>query len=93
MPARRAAPPRPALHRHGRRPWIGAEIARTFAREGAELGVLDVAADVKAVAAELSAAVEIVDLADHVAAGGATANLISALGGVDVLVNNAGSCA
>ena len=69
---------------------IGAEIARTFAREGAELGVLDVAADVKAVAAELSAAVEIVDLADPVAAGGATANLISALGGVDVLVNNAG---
>ena len=43
---------------------IGAEIARTYAREGAALGLLDVAADVKAVAAELDGPAEVVDLAD-----------------------------
>ena len=69
---------------------IGAEIARTFAREGAALGLLDVAADVRSVAAELDAAVGIADLADPDATRAATTDLVTALGGVDVLVNNAG---
>ncbi|MET0147019.1 MAG: SDR family oxidoreductase [Ilumatobacteraceae bacterium] len=69
---------------------IGAEIARTFRAEGATLGLLDVAADVKEVAAGLDAAVEIADLAESEATRDATASLVEALGGVDVLVNNAG---
>ena len=43
---------------------IGAEIARTYVREGARVGLLDVAPDVKAVAAELDGPAEVVDLAD-----------------------------
>ena len=69
---------------------IGAEIARTFAAAGADLGLLDVASDVNGVAAELDAVVQVADLADPVAACDATADLVAALGGVDVLVNNAG---
>jgi 3-oxoacyl-[acyl-carrier protein] reductase len=69
---------------------IGAEIARALGAEGARLGLLDVHADVKATAAELGADIDIADLADPEAARGATARLIEALGGVDVLVNNAG---
>ncbi len=69
---------------------IGLEIARTFAAEGARLGLLDVQADLKAVAADLDAEAEIVDLAEPEATRVATRSLIEALGGVDVLVNNAG---
>jgi 3-oxoacyl-[acyl-carrier protein] reductase len=69
---------------------IGAEIARTFAGEGAEVGTLDVSPDVKAVAAELGGPVELADLRDVAAACDALNRLIDALGGIDVLVNNAG---
>ena len=69
---------------------IGAAIAATFAREGAAVGVLDVSPDVKAVAAELDGPAEIVDLADPAASREAVSRLIGALGGIDVLVNNAG---
>jgi NAD(P)-dependent dehydrogenase (short-subunit alcohol dehydrogenase family) len=69
---------------------IGAEIARTFVAEGATLGLLDVAADVKAVAADLDAVAELADLADPAATKQAMGHLLAALGGVDVLVNNAG---
>ena len=69
---------------------IGAEIARTYARAGASVGVLDVAPDVKAVAAELDGPVELADLADVTATGEALRRLVHALGGIDVLVNNAG---
>ena len=69
---------------------IGAEIARTFAANGATLGLLDVAADVKEVAASLDGAAEIVDLVDPDAARDALSRLIAALGGIDVLVNDAG---
>jgi NAD(P)-dependent dehydrogenase (short-subunit alcohol dehydrogenase family) len=69
---------------------IGAEIARTFSSEGATLGLLDVAADIEAVAADLGAVAELADLADPDAAQQAIGHLVTALGGVDVLVNNAG---
>ena len=69
---------------------IGAEIARTFAANGATLGLLDVAPDVKEVAASLDGAAEVADLAHPDAARDALGRLIAALGGVDVLVNDAG---
>jgi NAD(P)-dependent dehydrogenase (short-subunit alcohol dehydrogenase family) len=69
---------------------IGAEIARTMAGAGAMVGVLDVAADVKAVAAALGGPAEIADLLDPDATRDALCRLIDTLGGVDVLVNNAG---
>lgn len=69
---------------------IGAEIARTFARHGATVGVIDLAADVKALGAELGGPAEVADLVDPDATREAIASMIAALGGVDVLVNNAG---
>jgi NAD(P)-dependent dehydrogenase (short-subunit alcohol dehydrogenase family) len=69
---------------------IGAEIARTFAREGATVGLLDARHDVKAVADEVEGVAEIVDLVDPDATRAVTSRLIDRLGGVDVLVNNAG---
>ena len=69
---------------------IGAAIARTFADHGATVGVLDVAADVKAVAADVDGPAEVVDVADPPATRHAVQQLVAALGGVDVLVNNAG---
>jgi 3-oxoacyl-[acyl-carrier protein] reductase len=70
---------------------IGEEIAVTFRREGAEVALLDVDPAVKAVADRLGAAgVEVADLADPVATRTATEALVGALGGIDVLVNNAG---
>jgi 3-oxoacyl-[acyl-carrier protein] reductase len=69
---------------------IGAEIARTLARAGATVGVLDVSADVKQVAADVGGPAEIADLVDPEATREALGALIAALGGIDVLVNNAG---
>jgi NAD(P)-dependent dehydrogenase (short-subunit alcohol dehydrogenase family) len=70
---------------------IGAQIARTYRREGASVVVLDLpCAQLSAVAAEVDGHGIAVDLTD---AGAATAAILSAielLGGVDVLVNNAG---
>jgi 3-oxoacyl-[acyl-carrier protein] reductase len=69
---------------------IGAEIARTYARHGARVGVLDVTTDVQAVAAELDGPAALADVADPAATRAALHDLVEALGGVDVLVNNAG---
>jgi NAD(P)-dependent dehydrogenase (short-subunit alcohol dehydrogenase family) len=69
---------------------IGAAIARAYAREGAVLGLLDVAADVRAVAAELDGPAEVVDVSDPGATRDSLHRLVGALGGIDVLVNNAG---
>jgi NAD(P)-dependent dehydrogenase (short-subunit alcohol dehydrogenase family) len=69
---------------------IGEAIARCFAAEGATLGLLDVRHDVKAVAGDLGARVEAADLTNADAARTATQRLVDELGGVDVLVNNAG---
>jgi NAD(P)-dependent dehydrogenase (short-subunit alcohol dehydrogenase family) len=70
---------------------IGAAIAETFHREGAELALLDVAADRLADTATRLGAYHVqVDLADVDATIGAMEQAISALSGVDILVNNAG---
>ena len=69
---------------------IGAEIARAYRREGATVGLLDLAPDVEAVAAELDGMADVVDVADPHATREVMARVIGVLGGVDVLVNNAG---
>lgn len=70
---------------------IGAEIARTFAAEGAQLAVLDVSAEgAEKVAAEVGGTAHVVDLRDVVATRAALDAALTALGGVDLLVNNAG---
>jgi NAD(P)-dependent dehydrogenase (short-subunit alcohol dehydrogenase family) len=77
---------------------IGAATALAFAREGASVGLVarrqelleKVAADALAAGAP-SAVVRAADLADGDALTGALTALIDELGGVDVLVNNAGS--
>jgi len=70
---------------------IGAAIATTFANEGARLVLLDREGEqCAATAASLGAASVPVDLGDPVAAQQATQAAIDTLGGVDVLVNNAG---
>ncbi len=70
---------------------IGAEMARTFADEGAELVLVDIAADaVRELAKSLEAESVVVDLADAAATAAATSEAIDVLGGIDVLVNNAG---
>jgi NAD(P)-dependent dehydrogenase (short-subunit alcohol dehydrogenase family) len=70
---------------------IGAEIARTYRREGADVAVLDLPCDqLKAVAHEVAGHSIAVDLTDAAAATAATVEAIDLLGGVDVLVNNAG---
>ena len=70
---------------------IGAAIATAFAAEGAQLALLDREDDqCHATAAALGATSLVVDLADPADAQQVTADAIAALGGVDVLVNNAG---
>jgi len=70
---------------------IGAEIARTFANEGARVVLLDVAADeVRNIAKELEGDSIEVDLTDASATAAATTEAIGLLGGIDILVNNAG---
>lgn len=70
---------------------IGAAIAATFAAEGARLVLLDREGEqCQATAAALGATAMEVDLADAADAQRATGEAIAALGGVDVLVNNAG---
>lgn len=70
---------------------IGAAIATTFAAEGASLALLDRDGDgVRRTAEALGAAAFTVDLADPAQATAVTEQAIDALGGVDVLVNNAG---
>ncbi len=70
---------------------IGAEIARTFAAEGAHPVLLDIAADeVHALAKTLECESVVVDLADADGTAEAISESIAILGGVDILVNNAG---
>jgi NAD(P)-dependent dehydrogenase (short-subunit alcohol dehydrogenase family) len=70
---------------------IGAEIARHFAAEGAHVAILDRLTDeADKVAAPLGGVVVACDLADAAATASATSAAIDALGGIDVLVNNAG---
>ncbi|CAN5763839.1 SDR family oxidoreductase [soil metagenome] len=71
---------------------IGAEIAATFQAHGARVGLLDIDTHVKSVAddLDLGGAAEVADLGDPAATRAALDALIDRLGGIDVLVNNAG---
>ena len=70
---------------------IGAAIAETFAAEGAALALIDREGDqCRATAERLGACALDVDLADPTNARDVTGAAIDELGGIDVLVNNAG---
>ena len=70
---------------------IGAAIVRTFAAEGASVMVLDGCAEAAAVLAEeVGGAAYVVDLSDVRAIHDAMERATDRLGGLDVLVNNAG---
>ncbi len=70
---------------------IGAAIAETFAAEGASLALLDRESDqCRATAERLGAVALDVDLIDPASARQVTQTAIDTLGGIDVLVNNAG---
>jgi 3-oxoacyl-[acyl-carrier protein] reductase len=70
---------------------IGAEIAATFRREGAELALLDIDIDrLLNTAAPLDAIALEVDLADVESTVDVVGRAIDGLGGIDILVNNAG---
>ncbi len=69
---------------------IGAAIATALHSEGAQVAILDVSPDTKAVADALDGTAVEVDLADPEATASATRAAIDALGGIDILVNNAG---
>lgn len=71
---------------------IGADIVRRFAAEGARVAILDrLVDDAEAIAGEIGACVVECDLADPASTTTATTAAIDRLGGVDVLVNNAGT--
>ena len=70
---------------------IGAAIASTFRREGARLALVDIDEErVSKTGAELDAACYTVDLSDADATRSVIGQAIAGLGGIDVLVNNAG---
>jgi NAD(P)-dependent dehydrogenase (short-subunit alcohol dehydrogenase family) len=70
---------------------IGATIVRSFAVEGATVVVVDLLADEgRELAAEVGGHHVVCDLADPHATTAAVGTAIALLGGVDVLVNNAG---
>ncbi|HUF99695.1 MAG TPA: SDR family NAD(P)-dependent oxidoreductase [Ilumatobacter sp.] len=68
---------------------IGAQIARRFAADGARVAVIDVI-DPADVVDEIGGVGAVCDLTDAVATCEAVGKVTAALGGVDVLVNNAG---
>jgi 2-hydroxycyclohexanecarboxyl-CoA dehydrogenase len=71
---------------------IGAATARRLAAEGARVGVVDInEAGAKDVAAELDGFGCVVDVADAASVREGVAAVVSALGEIDVLVNNAGT--
>jgi len=81
---------------------LGAAIAERLARDGAAVVLLDVSADVTATAQRLTAGLGaglhaggtamglVADVSDETACAAAVDRAVSAIGGVDVLVNNAG---
>jgi len=90
----RSDPPRLAGRRAvitGAARGIGAEIARTYAAHGASVAVLDVLAeDAALVAKSIGGRSYEVDLTDPDVTRAVTQRAIDDLGGIDVLVNNAG---
>jgi NAD(P)-dependent dehydrogenase (short-subunit alcohol dehydrogenase family) len=82
---------------------LGAAIAGRLAHDGADVALVDVSADVTATAERLAAGVGgapggpgrvavglVADVSDEAASAAAVDRAVSAIGGVDVLVNNAG---
>jgi NAD(P)-dependent dehydrogenase (short-subunit alcohol dehydrogenase family) len=70
---------------------IGAEIASSFRREGAEIALLDIEVDrLSHTAAALGARAYRVDLADVESTRAVVGRAIDELGGLEILVNNAG---
>jgi NAD(P)-dependent dehydrogenase (short-subunit alcohol dehydrogenase family) len=71
---------------------IGAATCRRFATEGARVAVLDVdAGGAEAVAASVGGVAVVADVADRAALGAAFDQAASGLGGLDTVVNNAGT--
>jgi NAD(P)-dependent dehydrogenase (short-subunit alcohol dehydrogenase family) len=87
-PARRLEGRRAVVTGGGR--GIGAEIARRYAAEGANIAIIDVLPQAHDVAASVGGVAFMGDLADAADAVRVTEAAIDRLGGVDVLVNNAG---
>jgi NAD(P)-dependent dehydrogenase (short-subunit alcohol dehydrogenase family) len=69
---------------------LGAAIAGRLARDGADVVLLDVSADVTAMAERLDAVGLVTDVSDENACAASVDRAVRAVGGVDVLVNNAG---
>ena len=69
---------------------IGLAIARAFAARGDDVHVCDVDGDAVAAAAAGGLSAAQVDVADHAALDGWIDGVLDRLGGLDVLVNNAG---
>jgi NAD(P)-dependent dehydrogenase (short-subunit alcohol dehydrogenase family) len=69
---------------------IGAEIAASFRREGADLALIDIDDRVAKTATSLDARAYRVDLADVESTRAVVGRAIADLGGLDILVNNAG---
>jgi NAD(P)-dependent dehydrogenase (short-subunit alcohol dehydrogenase family) len=71
---------------------IGAATCRCFASEGAQVAVLDVDAErAEAVAAPLGGVAVVADVADGAALSAAFEHAAAAFGGLDTVVNNAGT--
>ncbi|PPF84512.1 short-chain dehydrogenase [Subtercola sp. Z020] len=91
-------PPVPALRLQGRRivvtggaRGIGASIASRCASEGADVAILDLLDEPgRATAAAIGGSFHRVDLTDDTETRTVLSDAIDALGGIDVLVNNAG---
>lgn len=70
---------------------IGAAVCRRFARDGATVAVLDRRSDAAAAVAEEVGGVSVVaDVADPEAVSAGVASAVEAIGGLDVVVSNAG---
>lgn len=70
---------------------IGAEVVRRFAHQGAQIAILDRLLDeASTLASEVGGTAIDCDLLDHDSVEAAMAAAATALGGIDVLVNNAG---
>ncbi|MFC7703066.1 glucose 1-dehydrogenase [Plastorhodobacter daqingensis] len=70
---------------------FGAGIVRKFAAQGARVMVADINLDAaEAIAAEVGAIAQPVDVADDASVQAMTAAALAAFGGLDILVNNAG---
>ncbi len=71
---------------------IGAATAKLFARQGAEVAVLDVNREAaQAVAREIDALAVQCDVTDKTSVNNAYDHVIEAFGGVDILISNAGA--